>query len=135
MNSEDLDYKIRKYTIKLRNADSKRKAHHYQRKLQQYHQINQFGGFINDDDKIMKNLKTSIDKAFEESKKDPELFTEFSKVINDNSTRIKELSNSIIGGNISSPSETLINTVQQFFEKSDNLKDIDNNNSDQGTIY
>ena len=138
MLSEDLDYKISKYTIKLRNAESKKKEHYYQRKLRQYHQINQFGGFINDCDngkRIMRDLKMTINQAFEQSKTDPELFNEFSKVINDNSVKIRQLSDGMTGGHATPPSETLLNTVQQFFEKSDNIRDMETQDSDHDAIY
>lgn len=36
--------KIKKYTHKLRNANSREKADYYQKKLMQYHTLNQKGG-------------------------------------------------------------------------------------------
>lgn len=43
MSSNKLDYKIEKYIHKLKNAETLDEAETYQRKLRQYHRINQFG--------------------------------------------------------------------------------------------
>ncbi len=43
MSSNKLDYKIEKYIHKLKNAGTLDEAETYQRKLRQYHRINQFG--------------------------------------------------------------------------------------------
>ena len=42
MSSNKLDYKIEKYIHKLKNAETLDDAETYQRKLRQYHRINQF---------------------------------------------------------------------------------------------
>lgn len=47
MNSSELEYKLKKYTYKLRHAKNRREAESYQQKLQQYHSLgrtNQRGG-------------------------------------------------------------------------------------------
>lgn len=42
MSSNKLDYKIEKYIHKLKNAETLDEAETYQRKLRQYHRVNQF---------------------------------------------------------------------------------------------
>jgi len=44
MSSNKLDYKIEKYIHKLKNAETLDEAETYQRKLRQYHRVNQFTG-------------------------------------------------------------------------------------------
>lgn len=135
MDSENLQHKINKYTIKLRNAKSNDRAMYYQKKLQQYHQINKYGGYIDSpisDMSDIQNIKIKLDFAIESCKTNPELFSELSKVINNSNNKVIKLN----GGNKnnSPPSEHLLNTVQQFFEKSDNLKNI-TDQSDQENIH
>lgn len=135
MDSENLQHKINKYTIKLRNAKSNDRAMYYQKKLQQYHQINKYGGYVDSpisDISDIQNIKIKLDFAIESCKTNPELFSELSKVINNSNNKVIKLS----GGNKnnSPPSEHLLNTVQQFFEKSDNLKNI-TDQSDQENIH
>lgn len=135
MDSENLQHKINKYTIKLRNAKSNDRAMYYQKKLQQYHQINKYGGYIDSpisDMSDIQNIKIKLDLAIESCKTNPELFSELSKVINNSNNKVIKLN----GGNKnnSPPSEHLLNTVQQFFEKSDNLKNI-TDQSDQENIH
>lgn len=135
MDSENLQHKINKYTIKLRNAKSNDRAMYYQKKLQQYHQINKYGGYVDSpisDISDIQNIKIKLDFAIESCRTNPELFSELSKVINNSNNKVIKLS----GGNKnnSPPSEHLLNTVQQFFEKSDNLKNI-TDQSDQENIH
>lgn len=44
LNTKKLEYKIKKYTNKLRNADSPNSAEIYQNKLRYYHAMNKYGG-------------------------------------------------------------------------------------------
>jgi hypothetical protein len=123
MDSENLKYKIDKYTTKLKNAKSDDRAAYYQRKLREYHQINQYGGFIDSPVSSIsdiRNIKVQLDHAIESCKDDPDLFSELSKVISSSNNKIRNIS----GGNKAPPSENLLNTVQQFFERSDNIKDL-----------
>jgi hypothetical protein len=43
--SKDIDYKIQKYTKKLRKSINKDTADYYQEKLKYYHQLNQYDGY------------------------------------------------------------------------------------------
>ncbi|QKF94230.1 hypothetical protein QKU48_gp0772 [Fadolivirus algeromassiliense] len=65
MNSSGLEYKLKKYTYKLKNAKNRREAELYQQKLQHYHSLNrtQRGG-----DGHEEAIKIA-DKAFEETVK------------------------------------------------------------------
>jgi hypothetical protein len=46
MSSSKIEYKIEKYVHKLKNAETLYEAETYQRRLRQYHRINQHGGVI-----------------------------------------------------------------------------------------
>jgi len=138
MDSENLRYKIDKYTTKLRLAKSDSKAAYYQRKLQEYHQINQYGGFIDSPVSSIseiRNIKVRLDHAIESCKDDPSLFSELSKVIDNSNNKIKNMS----GGKSNDKSirsENILNTVQQFFDRSENMKGLSQASiSEQGEIH
>ena len=105
------EYKINKYTTKLKNSLSEDKAKYYQKKLQQYHQINQFGGIIDtenisppfntldDDAIILESITNNLDDIFSKSKSNPELFIKMSEIVqsyNDEIKKITSISNTEI---------------------------------------
>lgn len=58
---KSVDYKIQKYTHKLKNANSQSKAHVYQEKLQEYHRLNKerlmAGGQLSTLEQVQENAK------------------------------------------------------------------------------
>jgi hypothetical protein len=145
MDSETLQYKINKYTARLKAAKTKNKAWYYQRKLKQYHQINQFGGFIDSPSDAISNatngLKTKITQTFESNKSNPYIMNELSKIISETTTKLANLSGGNYECNVklnttSPPSEGLINSIKQYFNQTstadyENMHDVDVQNINQ----
>ena len=59
MESKELRHKIKKYTYKLKNSKSDEFSEYYQKKLEYYHQINQYGGLVSDFNGYKKTMSDS----------------------------------------------------------------------------
>jgi hypothetical protein len=69
-NTENIQYKIKKYTYKLRKANSLKSAEVYQNKLRYYHAINQYGGIdVGNYMLILGDMKNKLDNEKKELKK------------------------------------------------------------------
>ena len=104
MDSEELAYKIRKYTNKLRKADGN-SADIYQKKLQYYHQINQFGGLVDinknddnddndyDNDDMIGQLDESFNNIFRklEGGSNREMLNRLNNILLNNSKKVNDM--------------------------------------------
>ena len=88
MTEETLEYKIQKYTYKLKHAKNRKIANHYQDKLQHYHKLNRMsmnGGGFGDD---LKKKAEEVSKKLQHTAQN--VFTNVSAQIDQ---QIKELNN------------------------------------------